>query len=348
MSLNEATVICDQGVELNESIIASCTSELLDSNVDNSIKEKFLTSLLKKNETSQELALFAKYFLRQSISFPIEKKINNLPLFDCCGTGGTGWGGVNISTGIMFILATGGIPVVKHGNRAMSKKCGSADVLENLGIRTDMTPEQSKESLESLNLAFLYAPVYHPAFKKIADVRKTMSQKGLRTIFNLLGPLLNPANPQCQMVGVAQPEQIHIFSEALQKLGRDRHLVIYGEDTEGNPIGERFIYGKNYFHLCCNNTHKEWSEKLVQKYHLSELSVESCSESAEKLAKALNSTAYPAVQEMLCLNASAAFMVYGTVDSLQDGYVLSREIIDSGKAADLLKKWQQFSKKSFS
>src|SRR5277367_3838561 len=171
--------------------ICAAAGELLDASVGDGLKAAFLRAWAQRGETATELAACAEAFLPEALDPGLRGSWQGKPLLDCCGTGGGGLNLLNISTGVMFLLAALGIPVVKHGNRGITKKSGSADVLEALGLQIDSAPEEVPCQLEEVGCAFLFAPAYHPTFAVIAPVRRALGAEGRRTIFNLLGPMLN-------------------------------------------------------------------------------------------------------------------------------------------------------------
>src|SRR5277367_4085888 len=196
--------------------ICAAARELLDASVADPIKAGFLRAWAQRGETAAELAACAEAFLPRALDPGLRGSWKGRPLLDCCGTGGGGLNLLNISTGLMFILTAMGIPVVKHGNRGITKRTGSADVLEAMGIKIDLAPEEVPKCLEEVGCAFLFAPAYHTAFATIAPVRRVLAGQGHRTIFNLLGPLLNPARPDARLVGVFKPKHVALYQAVLE------------------------------------------------------------------------------------------------------------------------------------
>ncbi|HDS11596.1 MAG TPA: anthranilate phosphoribosyltransferase, partial [Candidatus Wirthbacteria bacterium] len=183
-----------------------------------------LIALRQKGETATEIAGMAQAMREKARQVKVD-----CPVFDCCGTGGDEANTFNISTAVALVLAAGGVKVAKHGNRSVSSKCGSADVLEALGIRIDTAPEHIPDYLEKTDFAFMFAPHYHPAVKHVMMVRKAL---GVRTVFNILGPLCNPASASRQVIGVFAQELTPLIAEVLNLLGLKRALVVHGSGMD--------------------------------------------------------------------------------------------------------------------
>src|SRR6185295_16772736 len=192
-------------------------------------KAGFLSALARKGETTEEIAAFARVLRARSIQPPLDAETRAREILDVCGTGGDRLNTFNISTTVALVAAAAGVTVAKHGNRAITSQAGSADVLEALGIRIDLTPVEAARSLRDHQFAFFFAPMYHPAFRHIGPARKLCAGRGQRTIFNFLGPLLNPARPGAQLVGVPQPALCEPMARVLQLLGVRRGMVVCGE-----------------------------------------------------------------------------------------------------------------------
>ena len=214
---------------LSEEQIQIAVGQLVDERVAADLKADFLTRLAAKGETVEEIAAFARALREKSIQPPLDAETRAREILDVCGTGGDRLNTFNISTTVAIVCAAAGIAVAKHGNRAITSQAGSADVLEGLGIRIDLPPAEAARSLRERNFAFFFAPNYHPAFKHIAAARKLCAGRGQRTIFNFLGPLLNPARPGAQLVGVPRPELCEPLARVLQSLGVRRGMVVCGE-----------------------------------------------------------------------------------------------------------------------
>ena len=249
-------------------------------------------------------------------------------------TGGGGLNLLNISTGLMFVLAAMGIPVVKHGNRGITKRSGSADVLEAMGIRIDLAPEEIPRCLEEIGCAFLFAPAYHTTFAAVAPVRRLLAQQGQRTVFNLLGPLLNPARPDARLVGVFQREQVGLYQDALRLMKCPHYTVVYGEDAEtAKAIGEVSAQGTNLMGSTVSLTELTRTPSDSDHEHIDSLLVRNADESASRLETIFSGEDQGLGRETLLVNAAVASWTHGTASSLEDGLARSAEAIDSGTYA---------------
>lgn len=216
------------GQPLSAPQVRLAVAQLTDDAVSTALKADFLTALARKGETPEEISAFAAELRQRAIPVPWQPEGPGTELLDVVGTGGDRLGTFNLSTAAALVAAAAGIPVAKHGNRAVTSLTGSADVVEALGIPIELTPEQAAAMLQRHGFAFLFAPRFHPAFRQIAPARKLCAERGQRTIFNLLGPLLNPARPTAMLMGVAQPDLCRPMAQALQQLGVRRAWVACG------------------------------------------------------------------------------------------------------------------------
>jgi len=330
--------------------ISSAASELLDASVADGLKAEFLRAWAQRGETAVELAACAEAFLPQALDPGLRGSWKGKPLLDCCGTGGGGLNLLNISTGLMFILGAMGIPVVKHGNRGITKRSGSADVLEAMGIKIDLAPEEVPRCLEEVGCAFLFAPAYHTTFAVIAPVRRALAAEGQRTVFNLLGPLLNPARPDARLVGVFKLEHVVLYQKALEIMRCPRFTVVCGEDEESHQmIGEVSAHGTSVFGgtLRGQDGAPLTAMKRVPEPSLHEkidsLLVRNPDESASRLETIFSGEDQGLDRETLIINAAVASWTHGTASSLEDGVRRSEEALDSGKALGVLQRWQKFS-----
>ncbi len=332
--------------------IADASRALLDAKVPDDVKAAFLTAWAKRGETAAELAACAEAFLPNALDPGLRGSWNGKALLDCCGTGGGGLNLVNISTGLMFVLVAMGIPVVKHGNRGITKRSGSADVLEAMGIKIDLAPDQVPRCLEEVGCAFLFAPAYHTTFAAVAPVRKALAAQGQRTIFNLLGPLLNPARPDARLVGVFQPKHVELYQEALERMKCPKFSVVCGQDQESRQmIGEVSAHGGTLFGSTLKLPAGVYLTSITRvpepplKEKIDSLMVRNADESASHLETILSGEDQGLDRETVLVNAAVASWTHGTSSSLEEGTERAAEVIDSGAALAVLKRWQTFSGK---
>src|SRR4029077_6845871 len=235
------------GLDLTSGDINYAMSMLLSDSTPDPIKAEFLIDLHHKGESVEEIVAFVQQLIDRAIDPLIDPKNLAGPMLDVCGTGGDGLDLFNVSTTIMFVLAAGGAAVVKHGNRSVTSRCGSADVLEALGVQIALPPEKLKECAERHGLCFIFAREYHPAYRAIAEMRKRLARENIRTVFNLLGPLLNPARPGRQLIGVFSPRLTTVFAEVLRKLGRERAWIVHGVNDTGEGMDDISTSGVTTF-----------------------------------------------------------------------------------------------------
>lgn len=347
--LREATGIVQSGRDIPEALISPTAEALLSAEVAEETRIRFLSALADKGETPGEVAGFALTYLPHAVDPGLRGKLSGRAMIDCCGTGGGGVNLVNISTAIMFVMAAAGVPVVKHGNKGLTKKSGSADVLGALGVRIDLVPEQSLRMLEEVGCCFYMAPHYHPAFKAVAGARQTLGAGGKRTIFNYLGPLLNPARPEAQMVGLFRPEGLDFYHQCLETMGRRRFVLVYGESESGQPVGEASVIGSTRIQGSLDGARVDEVITAGEKGSLDTLLVNSAEESARRIESALGDDPEEnLLRRMLALNAGLGLWVQGTAASPTEGIDLARQIIDDGRARETLIRAREFSAKAFS
>lgn len=340
--LREAQDICLKGQAVETAMIPAVAGELLNPSVAVEAKADFLRALHLKGETENELAAFARALLPRAVPLPVQGRFQDKALFDCCGTGGGGLNIVNLSTAMMPVLAACGVPVVKHGNRGVTKKSGSADVLESLGVKIDLPADKVEACLEECGMVFLMAPLYHPAFKHVAGARKLLADEGKRTIFNLLGPLLNPAIPQTQLLGVFQRQHLDLFQKALHSLERERFLVVCGLDADDTALGEVSVTGAN---PAKGHLDKPYQEDLGLRPvpgTYAELTVSSKEESAARLTAFLRGEEKGLLRHAILMNAAVALLVHGSVETTAEGYARAAEAVDSGEALKSMQKLVAF------
>ena len=290
----------------------------------------FITALRMKGETIDEI-VGAVRVMREKATF-IDSGVDTAAgdiLMDIVGTGGDGSGTFNVSTTTAFVVAGAGIPVAKHGNRAMSSNCGSADVLEALGVDLSMPPERVADCVQKVGIGFLFAPMLHGAMKYAIGPRREI---GIRTIFNILGPMTNPAGANVQLTGVFDRELTTTLAEVLARLGMQRTLVVWGE---GN-MDEMTITGTSHVAEADRGKLTTWTVEPedvgLTRGTLDDISGGADVAEAAALVRSVLAGEPGARLDMVLLNGGAALMAAGRVDELKDGVELAREIITSGKA----------------
>jgi len=328
---------------LAEAQVHAAVELLADEKIPAASKAEFLIALAQKGETPGEIAAFARALCEKSVPLPIENDWrHSREILDIVGTGGDRLGTFNISTTSAIVCAAAGVAVAKHGNRAVTSQAGSADVLEALGIRIDLTPEEAARSLREKNFAFFFAPNFHPAFKHIAPARKLCAERGQRTIFNFLGPLLNPARPSAMLVGVPRAELCEPLARVLQSLGVRRGMVVTGKignrkSEIGNSLDELSTLGENtiaeFYHERGFTTSVLSPEEFpLQPATLDDLLGGDKFQNAEITRRILRGDERGPKRDAVLLNAGAALFVAGKTKSLAEGWDLAGETIDSGQA----------------
>jgi anthranilate phosphoribosyltransferase len=316
--------------------------QLVDEKVLPEIKADFLSHLARKGETIEEIASFAASLREKSVQPPIDPEWRNgHDILDVVGTGGDRAGTFNISTTVAIVCAAAGVTVAKHGNRAITSQVGSADVLDALGIRIDLSPAEAAQSLRQKNFAFFFAPNYHPTFKHIGPARKLCAERGQRTIFNFLGPLLNPARPTAQLVGVPRPELCEPLARVLQSLGIRRGMVVCGSVPgrifldELSTLGENTIaefYQDRGFIVSTNR----FENFPLQKATIEDLKGGDRATNAQIVHRLLRGEERGPKRDAVLLNAAAALLISGRVKTMIDGWEHAAQVLDSGKAAEKL------------
>ncbi|WP_128892685.1 anthranilate phosphoribosyltransferase [Erythrobacter sp. HKB08] len=291
---------------------------------------RFLLAMTERSETSDEIAGAARALRARLI--PIEAPDNAV---DCCGTGGDGHHTLNVSTAVSLVVAATGVPVAKHGNRAASSKSGAADTLEALGLNMEAAGRTAEKTLAELGICFLFAKNHHPAMGRIQPIRQKL---GKRTIFNLMGPLSNPAGVKRQLIGIARPGYVPIYAAAKAKLGTERTFIASGDEG----LDELSLAGGNELADVVGNDF-EMRRVDASMAGLDHAPVEAirggdAQHNAKALKALLEGTPGP-YRDAVLLNAAATLMVAGKVEGWSEGASLAAEALDSGKAAKLLADW---------
>lgn len=291
----------------------------------------YLTALALKGETIDEITASAAGMRAHCI-----KLLHNLDVLEIVGTGGDGSNSFNISTTSSLVIAAGGVPVAKHGNRAASSKSGAADVLEALGVKITLTPECSAEILKKINICFLFAQNYHIAMKYVAPIRKEL---GIRTVFNILGPLSNPAGANMELMGVYDQSLVEPLAQVMANLGVNRGMVVYGQDS------------LDEISMCAPTSVCEIRDGKFTSYEITpeQFGYERCekgaltggtpAENAEITKAILKGEEKGPKRQAVCLNAGTALYIAGKAASIEEGVKLAESLIDSGAA---LKKLEEF------
>jgi len=293
----------------------------------------FVIALRMKGETVDELTGFAKTARQMSTPIDVEGD-----LLDTCGTGGDGLATFNISTLAAIVAAASGARVAKHGNRAASSMCGSADVLEQLGVKVDLQPEGVARCIEGAGIGFLFAPIFHPSFRFAGVPRREL---GVRTVFNVLGPLCNPAGARYQALGVADGALAGKMAEVLLRLGVERAIVFHSEDG----MDELSLSAPSHV-IEIDGARREYqldvSELGLKKADLMDVRGGGPEENARIAREVLGGAKGPR-RDVVLLNASAALRAAGLAKDWKDGLGIAAETIDSGRAGDVLQRWAKIS-----
>jgi len=333
--INEAISKLVDGQDLTRAEMVAVMDEIMGGEADSIQTAGLLTALQIKGATIEEITASAI-----SMRNHADVMDTNMDITEIVGTGGDKSNSFNISTTSAFVAAAAGVKVAKHGNRAASSKSGAADVLEKLGLNLMLEKEKSLEMLDKLNLCFLFAVKYHAAMKYVAPVRKTL---GIRTIFNILGPLTNPAKANMQVLGVYSKELVNPMSRVLSNIGVKRGMTVFGMDG----LDEISASDKTYVCEFRDGWFKEYEIEPedfgYKKCDKSELEGGTPEENAEITRNILNGTLRDGKRNAVCLNAGAAIYVAGKADSLAEGIKIAEETIDSGKAIERMNEIVAFS-----
>jgi len=302
--------------------------EIMSGNATDAQIAAFLTALRMKGETVDEVTAFTE--VMKEFCSRIHPKVNGR-LLDTCGTGGDRIKTFNISTTAAFVVAGAGVAVAKHGNRSVTSNCGSADVLERLGLNLNLEPKAVETAIETIGIGFMFAPAFHPAMKCAIGPRREI---GIRTVFNILGPLTNPANANAQLLGVYDRALIESLANVLKNLGCEEAMVVYGLDglDEISTIGKTAIaWLKENKVTTMETTPKDFSIKLAR---LEDITGTTPEESAENTFKILNEchTHDDPKEDIVLVNGAAGIIVGGKAEDFSYGMELARESINSGAA----------------
>jgi anthranilate phosphoribosyltransferase len=332
MDLQPITATIAPGQELAANTVIDIARALADAAVPAADKEAFLEALSRRGETSGEIAAFARAFRDLARNPGLERWAASA--IDVCGTGGDRSGTFNVSTAVAFVLAAGRVPVIKHGNRSITSSCGSADLLEALGFRLDADTSLLQRSMNEINFVFLFAPNFHPAFKEIGPVRKALAARGVRTVFNLLGPLLNPARPAHQLMGVPAEPLVGPIARALDGLGLAAALAVHCRGPEGQAFDELTVAGRNRASGAGRLRGSEFTFEAagvgLAPGPAADLAGGDKTANLALLERILDGKAPAALVDTIVLNAAAALHVCGRAGSIRDGIGTAREWLLGG------------------
>lgn len=323
--------------DLKQNEAAALLEDLLDPQTTDAQIAASLTALAAKGETAEELAGFASTMRSKATRVAT----NHQRFIDTCGTGGSNAKTFNVSTAVAFVVAAAGLPVAKHGNVGVTSKSGSADVLRSLGVKIELTPERVSQSIDAIGIGFMFAPLHHAATKRVAAVRR---QLGVRTIFNLLGPLTNPASAPFQIIGVSPPTAGEKMAAAAARLGLQRAWIVRGEDglDEITLAGRSVIYeagpqGVGRFEISPEDFGLVRSD-------LSGLRGGTAEDNASIIAAVLEGKRSDAARNLVIANAAAALAVAGLAETLKDAAQMAAHALDSGGAMEKLIQLRNFSR----
>lgn len=333
--IKEAIIKLVDGRSLSEEEASEVMEEIMQGQATPAQFGAFATALRIKGETVAEITGLAKVMRGKVV--PVK---TSGPVVDTCGTGGDGAGTFNISTAAAFVAAAGGLRVAKHGNRAMSSCCGSADVLEALGVKIDMNAECAARCLEEVGICFMFAPLYHPAMKHAALPRREI---GIRTIFNILGPLTNPANACAQVMGVTSEPLAEKIILVIKELGCRHALIVTGEDglDEITVTGHSKIFEIKDANIRSYYVNPE--DFGLPLANIKRLAGGTAEENAAMIRGVLYGADNGAKRNAVLLNAAAAFVAGDAVEGIADGIKMAADIIDNGSAMSKMEDFIQFS-----
>jgi anthranilate phosphoribosyltransferase len=324
------------GVDLSEAESGEAMDVIMEGKASPPQIASFLTALRMKGETSQEITGFARAMRAKAVRIRAK---DGESVVDTCGTGGDGKGTFNISTAVAFVAAGGGCTVAKHHNRSVSSQCGCADVLEALGVNYVLPPERAEASLQEFGLTFLFAPIFHPATRHAMVPRREI---GIRTIFNLLGPLTNPAGAKIHLAGLYREDLLRPVAEVLRNLGSKAAFVVHSEDhcDEISLSGKTTVYQLKDGAIATYQIEPEMVD--LKRAKLEAIQGGAPEKNADILLQVLQGKPGPP-RDVVLLNAAAVFVASEKVSDLRDGVEMARESIDSGKAMKKLEELIRFS-----
>lgn len=328
--IKEAVAKLSKGEDIGYEMSREVMNEIMSGEASDVLKSAYLTALSQKGESIEEITGSAEEMRNKSV--PLSTDIETLEIV---GTGGDGSNSFNISTTAALVISAAGVPVTKHGNRAASSRSGAADCLEALGVNITVSPERSREILKEIGICFLFAQKYHTAMKYVAPIRREL---GIRTIFNILGPLANPASPSMQIMGVYEEGMVETMAKVLANLGIQRGMVVFGKER----LDEISVCAPTSI---CEIDHGRFTTYQITpeqfgmpRYSREELEGGTPAENAA-ITRAVLCGERGAKRDAVVLNAAAALYIAGKAQSMEEGAALAQEMLDSGRA---LRRLEQF------
>ncbi|MBV5304789.1 MAG: anthranilate phosphoribosyltransferase [Chlorobium sp.] len=314
------------GEDFSQEEMRFCMNSIMDGEFSEAVIAALLALQQKKGITPDETA--GAYYSLMEKANTIELDENAV---DTCGTGGDHAGTYNISTTASIIANSAGVPIAKHGNRSVTSSCGSADVLEALGFTIDLPPEATKKLFQRTGFAFLFAPLYHPSMKRVANIRREL---GIRTIFNILGPLINPAKTKRQLVGVFHQELMELYAEVFIQTGASHALIVHSMTEEGIALDEPSLNGPTHLIEVRNGDVKQqtiYPEDFgLTRHPLADIQGGKREENALIIRKILNGSAPPAHVDAALFTSAMACYVSGKAASIETGFVMAKKALESG------------------
>lgn len=343
-ALTELTARLNAAHDLSPDEIHAAADALVDAAVADDAKVAFLLALGSKGETPAEIAGFAREFRKRAVNPGVEAFAPSA--IDIVGTGGDHSDGFNISSLVVLVLASAGVKVMKHGNRGITSKCGSADLLAALGVEIGATPEKSRQAVEKLGYAFFFAPNYHPAFKHIGPARKQLAAQGRRSIFNILGPLINPGRPAHILLGVYALPMVEKLALTLDELGQPSGLVVHGIISEGQGIDEMTTATANRVQGVgkLREVRGTWGAETfgLPTAPFAELKGGDVTTNREIVDRLLAGRGPRGLVDTIALNAAAGLFVTRRVNEIRDGVALARDLLLGGKVAAKIAETRDF------
>ena len=315
--------------------MTSAMDEIMSGEVSEIEISAFLTALKMKGETVDEISAAAKVMRDKAEKVDLDGYYT----LDTCGTGGDTKGTYNISTAVAFIAAAAGIKVVKHGNRSITSKCGSADVLEALGVNIALDPQQIKKCVQDVGIGFMFAPSHHKAMKYVMGVRRAL---GFRTMFNVLGPLSNPASAKAQVLGVFDKSLVEPLAQVLNKIGVERALVVHSADGLDEISVSDITYVAELKDGSITTYEISPEDFGIALSDIAQIKGGSANDNAQIIQDILSGKDTSAKRDILILNAAAALYVGKKADSIKEGVTLAQSLIDSGAAYDTVQKFAEY------